>query len=401
MKRYNFVARDYSGKKHKGEVESVNETGAVAVLQGKGLVVISLVAQSQAGLGRYFRKLGRIKLDEVVAFTRQFATMIGAGLPLTEALLILEQQAKGAALVEVIGEIRGNIEGGMSLADSLSKHEKVFGKIYIALVRAGEAAGVLDTILMRLADNMERQKEFRSKTKGAMIYPAIVTIVMIAVAIIMMVVVVPKLMVMYEDMNAEMPAVTKALIALSDLMVKIWYLIVGGLVGLFMFVQRWHKTEKGAMILDKLMLRLPIFGPLKAEIILTDFCRTLSLLVGAGISIIKGLRIVKGAVNNAIFEKDIEYAAKRVEKGMPLAVPLAESLYFPPILSQMVSVGEETGKLDEVLGKLAEFFAMESEHKVKGLTAALEPLIMIILAIGVGFLVMAIILPIYNLTSAI
>ncbi len=344
--------------------------------------------------------LRRVQLDDVVLFTRQLSTMAAAGLPITDALRILELQAR-PAMSAIVSQVLTDVEGGGSLSQSLEKKPKVFTKTYVALVRAGESAGVLDTILNRLADNMEKQREFVSKVRSAMIYPVIVIIAMAVVSMIMMVYVIPKMTVMYENFNAELPALTKGLISVSRFFARFWMIMVAVAIGLVFVFKAWAKTEGGAVKFDKLLFRLPIIGKLRNFIILTEFSRTMGQLVGAGISIIDGLKITAEAAPSPIYRAGLLDAAKQVEKGLPLAVPLAQNPDFPPILSQMISVGEETGKVDEVLTKVSRYFETESEQRVATLTAAIEPLIMIVLGIGVGVLVIAVVMPIYNLTGSL
>ena len=325
--------------------------------------------------------------------------MITAGLPLTDALTILKSQSR-PAMANLIGGIIRDIEGGANLATALEKRGHVFSRIYVALVKAGESAGVLDKVLARLSDNLEKQREFKSKTKGALVYPAIVIMAMVIVAFVMMIFVIPKLTDLYKDMEIDLPAPTLFLIAISGFMVKFWWLIIiAVIVGVFLF-QSWRKTPIGMRMFDTFMLRLPIFGPLKKQITLAEFCRTFGLLSGAGIPIIEALNIVSEAMDNLVLREGVVAASKQVEKGFPLATAIAENDYYPQILSQMIRVGEETGKIDEVLTKLSAYFESESEQLVKGLTTALEPLIMIVLGLGVAFLVMSIIMPIYQLTSS-
>jgi type IV pilus assembly protein PilC len=282
----------------------------------------------------------------------------------------------------------------------LEKHPRVFTEVFVSLIRAGEAAGVLDKVLARLSDNLEKQKEFSSKVKGAMIYPAIIVVGMGIVGTIMMIFVIPKLLGLYKEFNAELPLPTKILMTISGLATQFWWIVLIGLGAGFFFFQNFQKTPFGKKKIDEVKLRLPIVGGLQKMTILTEMTRTLGLLVSTGISIIDGLNIVSHAVGNSIYEEELQTAAKQVEKGLPLAGILAEYEEFPPVVTQMIAVGEETGKLDEVLTKLSVYFESESENLVKGLTTAIEPLIMIVLGLGVGFLVIAVILPIYNLTTA-
>lgn len=399
MKLFFYKARSLSGQKFSGEVQASTIQQAAELVRAKKLVIISLVPVRPSPLAVLSRLLQRAKLDDVVAFTRQLSTMIAAGLPLTDALRILQTQS-GVAMGSVVKEILEDVEGGNNLGNALAKHPKVFSEVYVALVRAGESAGVLDNILARLADNLEKQKAFVNKVKGAMIYPVIVVVAMVIVSFIMMIFVIPKLTIMYENFKAELPASTKLLMAASDFMRDYWYLILAGMGGLAAVFMAWVKTPLGRRKFEELVFKLPIIGRIRKFIILTEFSRTIGLLISAGISIVDALKITAAAVANVIYTEGLLVAASQVEKGLPLAVPIAQNPYFPPILSQMISVGEETGKVDEVLLKLSAYFEGESEQGVAALTAAIEPLIMIVLGIGVGFLVISIILPIYNLTSA-
>lgn len=397
MKRFVYRGKDKNAHIVTGEVEASSEEVAARLIRKRGLVVISLKPKSSL----FSAIKGRIKFSDVVNFTRQLSTMINAGLPITDALLILRNQASGN-MQKVIAQILANVEGGESLSSSMEKHPKVFNKTYIALVRSGEVGGVLDEVLLRLADNLEKEREFKGKVKGALIYPVIIVIGMVIVAFIMMVFVIPRLTVLYEDFDAELPLPTQVLITVSDFMAGFWWviLIMAGIAG-YMFIQ-YRKTSSGARQVDELMFKIPIFGDLQRQVILTELTRTLSLMVGAGIPIIEGLHISADAIKNVIISDALEDAAKKVEKGFPLAYSFAKHPdAFPFILSQMISVGEETGKMDEVLDKVSKVFEIESEQKVKALTASIEPLIMIVLGVGVGFLVISIILPIYNLTAQI
>lgn len=399
MKKFAYKAKDKTGKTIKGLVEAGDEKQAVSILRERGLVVISLTPAGQNILKDISNKiLKRITLGDVATFTRQLSTMITAGLTVNEALTVLKAQS-APAMAQVIDEVIRGVEGGLSLADSLAKHPKVFSKVYVALVKAGETAGVLDEVLARLAENLEKQREFRGKVKGAMIYPAIVIIGMVAVAGIMMIFVIPRLLSLYEEFQAELPTPTKVLISVSKFMVSYWWMMLVLLIGVVYFLRTFSKTAYGKRKIDELILRIPIIGNLQKQIILTEMSRTLGLLVGAGISIVDALDVTSEALGNQIYEEELKTASKQVEKGLSLGSILAASEEFPPVVTQMILVGEETGKLDEVLTKLSRYFEAESEQMVKALTTAIEPLIMIILGIGVGFLIIAVILPIYNLTT--
>jgi len=337
-------------------------------------------------------------MDDKVNFTRQLSTMITAGLPLTDALSILETQAS-PVMRKIVAEILTSVQGGGSLADAMERHPQAFDQVYVALVRSGEAAGILDDVLNRLAQNLEKQRDFQSKVKGAMIYPAIVITGMILVALIMIIFVIPRLTVLYEEFEAELPIITKIMLGISKFISSFWWLgislIAGGLY--LLRITSHHPAFKKKY--DELYFRIPVLGNLRRQVMFTEFSRTLGLLVGAGILVVDALNIVKGSMGSPVYEEAISKTTDQVEKGFPLAVALARTEVFPPLLPQMIAVGEETGKLDEVLGKISAYFEQEAETLVKGLTTAIEPLIMIVLGIGVGFLVIAVIMPIYNLTS--
>jgi type IV pilus assembly protein PilC len=398
MPIFNYKAKDSQGKNKVGRVEAVSNSQAAAVLIEKGLLVIDIKPISEGSFSTITDTFNSIKHDDLVRITRQLATMINAGLPLANALSILQDQTN-PAMVRMIESILKEIESGNSFSNALEEHPKYFDRVYVNLIRAGEVGGILDKVLNRLADNMEKDKEFRAKTKGAMIYPTIVVIAMIAVFGIMMIFVIPKLTQIYTDFGAELPFATRALMDISGFFVNFWWLLTIFGFGGFTFFQKWKKTTKGAVAFDKFLFKLPIIGQLKTKIVLTEFSRTLSLLLSSGVSLINSLDVVSEAISSILYRESLKRAAKKVEKGVSLSHAIASYEVFPAILYQMIGVGEETGKLDEVLIKLSAYFQVESEHEVENLTTAIEPIIMIVLGVGVGIMVAAIILPIFNMTS--
>ncbi len=398
MPQFVYTARDPRGNKLKGKVEAKNREIAANILREKELFVISLQDHAEADLGMFQSFFSGIKTDDIVNMTRQLATMINAGLPLIQSFSILEAQSK-PALQKVLRAIIRDIEGGTNLGSALRKHDAVFSRVYVSLVEAGEAAGALDKVLARLSDTLEKQKEFRAKTKGALIYPAIVFLAMIIVMVVMMIFVIPQMTELYTDFGADLPLATRMLMGMSDFMRRSWYVFIAlGVAGAFGF-RYWIRTERGRMQFDSLLLRLPVVGPLQQKMLVTEFSRTLSLMITAGISLLQALEIVETGLDNAIYRQAVQRASMDVEKGRPLSSSLEKQNLFPILLPQMVSVGEETGKLDDLLTKLSTYYESETEQAIKNLTTAMEPLIMVILGIGVGFLIVAIIMPIYNLTS--
>ena len=401
MAVFHYKVKDKHGKLISGIVEGNSEKEAAGLLRDQELLVIDIVpAENEFSLRKFIAPIQRVSFGDIVNFTRQLSTMITAGLTLTESLNILQKQTTNPNFSAVINDILHEIEAGNNLASALSKYPQYFSKIYVSLVRAGEAGGMLDQVIARLAENLEKQREFDSQTKGALVYPAIVIIGMIGVVFLMMTMVIPKLTSLYADFDIDLPITTQILMATSSFCVSYWWAIIGGSLGIFFAFRAWKNTPVGARIVETLMFKIPIWGNLQKEIILVEFTRTLGLLVGAGLPILEALNIVSDSLENVIYRDGIKEAAQKVEKGFPLGVPLSQNPNFPPILGQMTKVGEETGKLDESLLKLSRYFETESEQLVKNLTTAIEPLIIIVLGVGVGFLVMSIIMPIYQLTNA-
>jgi len=399
MEKFEYKAKDKEGKTLKGIVEAPDEKQAVKTLRERGLLVIALRVKREKIADAIKKILFRkVSLTDKVNFTRQLATMITAGLKLTEALEILETQTS-SGMKKIIEEIRKDIEGGKDLSSSLEKHPEVFDQIYIASIRAGEAAGFLEKVLNRLADNLEKRKDFQSKIKGAMIYPIIIVIGMIVVAGIMIVFVLPKMTTLFEEFQAQLPLSTRILLGISKLVTSFWWLILLMSVGLVFLFKTLFRLPYFKKQYERILFKLPIIGPLRQKTILTEFTRTLGLLVGTGILIVEAFRILHRSLGSIVYEEAVRKVGEEVEKGVPLATALAATEVFPSILPQMISVGEETGKLDEVLEKVSSYFEQEAEAAVRGLTSAIEPIIMIILGIGVGFLIVSIIMPIYNLTS--
>lgn len=399
MAYFSYKARDAQGKLANGFVEAPSKEAATRLLHEKQLFVVGLAESRNKEQSVMSMKMRRVGFGEIVNFTRQLATMVIAGLSLPEALSILRVQTANPAFVNVLNEIEHQIVSGGNLGDALAKYPQHFSAIYIALVRAGESSGQLDQVLLRLADSMESQRDFRSKVSGAMIYPVIIMVGMGIVVMIMMTVVIPKLTELYNDFGVDLPFATQLLISISQFFVNWWWLVIAlGVGGAYAFM-RWRATKVGQLVVDTVVLSIPLFGELQKKIILVEFTRTLSMLITSGIRLLDALTILKDALDNVLFRNAIIEISKKVERGFPLGDTFAQYPVFPPIVSQMMKVGEETGKLDDTLLKLSKYFASESENLVKGLTTAIEPIIMVFLGVGVGFIVIAVITPIYNLTS--
>ncbi len=401
MPFFSYEARDIAGKSVAGVVEAPTMQGASSLLRDQKLFVISLKESNRgrSGILPMFSRFRRVGFGEVVNFTRQLATMVVAGLSIPDSLTILRAQTTNPAFGQVIADIEHQIVGGGNLADALRKYPQQFPGIYVALVQAGETSGTLDQVLLRLADSMESQREFKSKVQGAMVYPVIILVGMVVVVAVMMVVVIPKLTDLYKDFGISLPLTTQILITVSNFFVQFWWLLIIAVFGGITAFGRWKRTELGERIVDTAILKLPLFGGLQKKILLVDFTRTFGMLIGSGIHVLSALQTLRSSMGNVVFRDAIDDIGKKVEKGFPLGETFAQFEVFPPIVSQMMKVGEETGKLDDTLTKLSKYFETESEHLVRGLTTAIEPIIMVVLGLGVGFIVISVITPIYSLTS--
>ncbi len=402
MHTFRYKAKNSAGQTVTGLVEAADTKQAVGVLREQNLVVTKIGATDALGAGELLDGLSsRVGGSAMTNFTRQLATMIAAGLTLVEALGILESQTKGY-LAKVIGSVKRNVEGGQSFSMSLASFPKVFDTVYISLIRAGEKAGVLDTVLLRLAETYEKQREFRGKVTGALIYPAIVLVAMVGAAIIVVVYVIPQLGDLYSSFgDAQLPLQTRMLLAISEFTRQYWYIALGMLAAGVFGVKMAMKNADMKRRWERLRLSLPVIGSLYEQIQMTEIARTMSLLVASGVPIVEALDLISTATKSLLYQEGIISAKRLVEKGSTLSQAFAQQEVFPNIMAQMLSVGEETGKVDEIMGRVATFYESESEQRVKGLTSAIEPLIMIILAVGVAFLVFAIIMPIYELTSSL
>lgn len=382
------------------KIEAASEEEVLRFLKANHYFPIEVkIAESSLTtfVNTYFK---RVSFTDVVDLTRQLAIMLNAGLTLIDSFDILKKQISKASLLKIIEDIDKDVKGGNTFSQSLRKYPQYFPNLYIALVKSGEASGKLSDILLQLSDNLEKQREFQGKLKGALIYPVIVIVGMIAVMFIMVTFVVPKLLGLYKDFNITLPVTTQILIAVSNITTKFWPLIIGGSVGLVIALQRYLKTRTGKLMFDKAILKVPVINNIVKISSLVDATRTLSILIASGVSILDALNIIIETTNNIVYQKAFENIYKQVEKGVSLGTAMRQEEIFPPILVQMVMVGEQTGHLDDTLGRISRYFEMESELAMKAMTTLIEPLILVFLGLGVGFLVMSIITPIYNLTTS-
>lgn len=395
-----YKAKDVQGNDHNGSVEASDIHSAGSIIRRRGLIVISLKPKSPPVNKLLDRFINRVGFTDVVMMTRQLATMVGSGLVLSESIDILEEQQTNKTLKKALGDISREIKGGLALAQALSKYSDIFPRLYVNLVKAGETSGKLDMVLLQMADELEKEREFQAKIRGAMIYPAVVISMMVTVVIIMMVFVIPKLLTLYKQSTIELPLPTKILIGTSNLFINYWWLGLIILIGSYVGISRWRRTPAGNLIIGKLLLKIPIVGKIITNVTLTNFNRTFGLLTSSGIPLLDSIGIVSDLTDNPVFRNALKDSYAGVEKGLPFSSLLANAPVFPRLVSQMVRVGEETGKVDEIFFKLADYFESESDHMIKNLTVAIEPIVLILLGVGVGFLVISIILPIYKLTTS-
>jgi len=400
MAVYKYSAIDSEGQKKEGNVDAGSKELALGLLKGKGLFVVSLEKSNKDILQSLLSFRG-IPQGAVVSFTRQFSTMISAGLPIARSLEVLTAQVDNYKFGQVLSSVLRDVEGGLSLSASFAKYPDVFSNTYQSLVRAGEASGNLHVVLNRLADTMEAERDLQSKFKSAMIYPIIVVIAMVGVFILMMIVVVPKLTTMYDNMKVELPIQTKIMVAISEFMTE--NVVVTVLIGASVFIgARYFKnTDYGKNFLTEISFKLPIFGKINRNKDVTSFSRTLSLLINSAIPIVEALNIVSAVVGSSTMRQAALDAATYVEKGNSLSDFFRGNKAFPPLLGQMASVGEETGKMDEVLGRVADYYGGETSAAIENLSAALEPIILLLLGSMVGVLIFSIITPIYKITTSI
>ncbi len=400
MPFFDYRVKTQSGKVQKGKVEAVNITRAAETLQQKGLFIISIEPVVEGNVLKVGGHKGQMKFDDVVIFTKQLAAIVESGLTLTTGISILIQQSTPDVRI-VLEEILHDLESGKSFAQALEKHPKAFDKSYIYLVQAGESSGSLDIVLNRLADTMENQDEFRSKVLGALIYPAVVLVVMVGVVIVMMTVVIPKLIEVFEEFGAELPLPTRILMWISKFFTDYWWLmltIIGVVVAVFWV---WYQNPDAKRIVDRFLGKVPIYGDLSRKVTLTNYTQTLAMLVRSGVPLVESLDLASESVNSIILRDNFKEIQEKVEKGISFGTAIEGYDEFPMIMSQMIKVGEETGKLDEILAKLSKYFHNEASTAIDGLMAAFEPILMVILGLVVAFLVIAIILPIYQLTDSI
>ena len=382
-----------------GEIEAADRTSAVGELRNRSILVTKI---SEKAGGRTVVKLGgRVTDREMAIFTRQFSTMIDAGLPLVQCLNILAEQSDSKTLRGVTANVARSVESGSTLADALKRHPKVFTDLFVNLVAVGEAGGILDVVLQRLSVYIEKAAALKRKIKAAMVYPATIIGVAFLVVLFMLTFVIPEFAKMFKNLGADLPLPTQIVLWLSDFAQTKFVYIVLGVIGLVYAVRQYYKTEQGKSTIDAMLLKTPVFGTLIRKVAVARFTRTLGTLVSSGVPILEGLRITARTAGNKVVEKAVLQCRAAVTAGRTLAEPLRASSVFPPMVTQMINVGEQTGALDAMLSKIADFYDDEVDTAVTALTALLEPLMIVFLGIIIGGMVVAMYLPIFRLVTLI
>jgi len=400
---YAYKVRDRAGKIVQGTVEADSENAVVGRLRQMGLAPL-LIEEHKESLGKKELHLpwaNSVKPKDIAVMSRQFATMINSGLSLLRALNILAEQTDNSRLREVLAAVRSDVERGQALSQALAKHPKVFSRLYVAMIKAGETGGVLDKTLLRMADTMEKEVALRHKIKSAMTYPVVVFGLVIIIVAAMLLFVVPMFKTLYKSLGGVLPLPTRVLIFFSDLIKHLWFLwfpAIGG--GIFAF-KKWIKSEQGRAKWDAIKLKLPVFGVLVHKTALSRYSRTLAALFRSGVPILQGLDIVKETVNNAVMAEAVTKVQASVKEGASIAKPLEQHAVFPPMVVQMMMVGEETGALDTMLEKIADFYDQEVDATVEALTSLIEPLLIAVMGVVVGGMVVALYMPMFNIINLI
>jgi type IV pilus assembly protein PilC len=396
-----WEAETRKGEIKKGEVEAANDAALRGILRRQGFKSIKIKTKPK-DLSEYlpFLKPG-VKEKEIVIFARIFSTMINAGLPLIQCLDLLAQQEQNKTFAQIIRSIKEDIEGGATLFDSLKKYPKVFDELFVNLVAAGESGGILDVILQRLSSYMEKAMKLKSKVKGALTYPASVLVISVGVVALLLLKVIPVFQKMFEGMGGQLPGPTQFLVDLSAAAQSYWYYAVGVLVAAYIAFNRFRSTEKGTLIIDQMILKSPVFGPLLKKVAVAKFTRTMATMMSSGVPILEGLAIVSRTSGNKVIENALVQVRKSISEGKTIAEPLLETGIFPPMVVQMIAVGEATGALDTMLAKIADFYDDEVDVAVEAMTALLEPFMMVFLGGVVGGMIIAMYLPIFKMASVV
>ena len=402
MAAYMYTAITAEGIELSGNIHAPDRDAAREQLRVRGLLAQELVEQPATGEQSVRTAFKKIKPKSLQIFSRQFATMIDAGLSVVSALVVLEEQTDDKYLAGVISELRADVEGGLLLSQAMGRHPKIFSRLYIAMVEAGEAAGILDAVLDRVAFQIEKETAIKRRVKGAMIYPTMVLIFATLVLIGMLMFLVPIFVKIFQDLGGELPTLTQWVVNVSDFLRGRYYIVFPVLIASFFGLRKAKRTEKGKQVWDRLKLKIPMkIGGVVLKVTMARFSRTLSTLIAAGVDIIKALEITGQTAGNWVVEEALADVRNKVQEGIPIAQPLAENPIFPPMVSHMIKIGEETGELEKMLGKVADFYEDEVDSSISSLTSIIEPLMMIGVGLMVGVIIIAMYLPMFKMLTLV
>ncbi len=395
MPTFAYTARTLGGELKTATMDAASRDEVVAQLRRQKLIVVKIDEEKAK------KRMGRIKTRDIVIFTRQFATMINAGLPLVQALDILSKQSENKALQDVTRQVVYDVESGHTVADALRRHPKAFPDLYVNMVAAGEAGGILDTILLRLATFLEKNDALVGKVKSAMIYPAVIMSVAVVAIVVLLIFVIPVFQNMFASVNLSLPLPTRVVIGLSSFLKHYWWLMGAGIWGGIFMLRQYYRAPAGRLQVDRFMLRVPVLGDLLRKSAVSRFTRTLGTLISSGVSILDGLEITAKTAGNQVIHNAIMESRSSITGGDTISAPLQKSNVFPPMVISMIAVGEQTGGLDEMLSKIADFYDTEVDTAVSGLLSLMEPIMIVFLGVIVGGMVVAMYLPIFDMINAV
>ncbi|MFH1045454.1 MAG: type II secretion system F family protein [Candidatus Omnitrophota bacterium] len=399
MPYFKYIAKDQEGKTINATLESKDKNGVVELLRKRDMVILSIDETKDKPFK--VKTSGSVQIDDLVIFSRQLATMVDSGIPLVQALDVLQEQIQKSYFKGVIGSLRDGIETGSSLSDAMAQHQRVFSDLFVNMVRAGESSGMLDDIMERVADYIEKTAALQRKVKSSLIYPAVVVSMAIGITVILLIKVVPTFKGIFDSLGGELPMLTQILINVSDFLQHYFMFIVVSLFVLGVTVERLSRTAKGRLFIDRLLLRLPVFGLLLRKVAIARFSRTLSTLVKSGVPILNSLEIVSATAGNKVIQMAVEQVRNSIREGENISEPLSRSGIFPPMVTRMIGVGEQTGELEKMLSKIADFYEEQVDVAVSSMTSLIEPLIIVVLGVVVGGIVAAMFLPIFKITELI
>lgn len=399
---FTYLAKNQKGEQSSGTISAENEKQALEMLSKQGLFILDIKGgQSDQKTGFNISLKKKISLKDKIVFTNQLAIMIRGGLPLVEALESLKEQTEKPQFVAAINEITEDVRGGMALSKALSKHPKIFPELYVSVTASGERSGKLDDVLERLAEQLQKDYDLMTKVKTAVTYPIVIVTALIGVVIMMLVFVVPKMKTIFDEMGVALPLPTRILLGISDYTVRYWYIVIIVIAGLVLAIRFWAKTPKGSLILDTWKIKIPLFGTLVKKIYLARFARTTATLIASGLPMLEIIATDKSVVGNKFYQPIFEQISNDVESGVPLSAALKKHKIFPVMISQMVSVGEKSGKIDQILLQLADFYDKEVEATTSTLASLIEPILILVIGAGMGVAIISVIMPIYSLVNVI